>query len=110
MVMHGIFLDVVGLSYRCGSLKGTIGTDFVFEYEEDNLVTFYIGTLVIGESVGKALLTIRDLLPTDTPTFDPKLINRARLLYSLTPAQGFEKPIEIGAAVSTLFHLCTYPD
>jgi hypothetical protein len=57
---------------------------------------------VIGESIGKPLLTISDLVPLNTPTSHPKLINRARLLYSLTPAQGFEAPVTIDTNVGSL--------
>ncbi|KAF2193179.1 alpha/beta-hydrolase [Zopfia rhizophila CBS 207.26] len=99
MTSKGIFLDVVGVNYKCGSLEGMIGTGSVFQYEPDSIVTFSIGPLVLGSLVGKPLVTISDLLPVDTSTFDPKLINRARLLYSLTPAKGFESPIDIGSKV-----------
>jgi hypothetical protein len=100
MSAEGIFLDVVGLSYHCGSVEGTTTEDFKYRYEPGAIVTFSIGSLMIGQSIGKPLLTISDLMTVDTPTFDPRLVNRARLLYSLTTAQGFEMPIVIDTKVS----------
>jgi hypothetical protein len=103
MSKQGVFLDVVGLSYRCGTIKDATDVDCAFHYEPGALVIFSIGTLVIGESIGTPLLTISDLVPANTPTSDPKLINRARLLYSLTQAQGFETPVTIDTDVSSLW-------
>ncbi|KAH8594582.1 Alpha/Beta hydrolase protein [Bisporella sp. PMI_857] len=100
MSAQGTFLDVVGLSYRCGTTRGTTTSDYAYAYEPGHVVTFSIGNLVLGESIGKPLMTISDLLPEGTPISDLKLINRARLLYSLTPAQGFEQPIIIDTKVS----------
>lgn len=97
---EGVFSDVVGLSYRCGSLEGVTTADGKYRYEPGKLLTFSIGELIIGESIGKPLLTVSDLASKDTLEFTSKLVNRARLLYSLTPAQGFEAPIVINAKVS----------
>jgi hypothetical protein len=102
MSTQGIFLDVVGLSYRCGTTQGTTTSDYAYRYEIGHVVTFSIGALVLGGSIGKPLMTISDLLPENTPISDPRLINRARLLYSLSPAQGFEEPIIINTKVSSL--------
>lgn len=103
MSAQGIFLDVFGLSYRSGALSGTISSDYQFSYEPGYTVTFSIGGLVLGQSIGKPLITVSDLLPGSTSISDPRLINRARLLYSLTPAQGFEQPIVIDERVSSMW-------
>jgi len=95
----GIFSDVIGISYRCGTVGGTTAADFAFNYEAGKDVTFSIGDLEIGRTKGKPLITVLDLVPFATPEFDPKLINRARLLYSLAPGQGFESPIVIDEKV-----------
>jgi len=103
MAAHGTFLDVVGLTYRCGSVEGTTTDDSKFNYEPSKLVTFSIGNLVLGESIGKSLMTVSSLLPEGTPITNAKLLNRARLLYSLTPGQGFEQPIVIDEKVCSSF-------
>jgi hypothetical protein len=105
MSNQGVFLDVVGLSYRCGAIEGTTDVDYTYHYEPGTAVVFSIGSLMIVESIGKSLLTISDLVATNTSTFDTKLINRARLLYSLTPALGFETPVTIDTNVGGLKHL-----
>jgi hypothetical protein len=102
MSKQGVFLDTVGIAYRCGDIKGTTGVDYTYHYDPGTAVVFSIGSLVIGEAIGRPLLTISDLVPANTSTFDPKLINRARLLYSLTPALGFETPITIDTNVGGL--------
>lgn len=99
MGAHGVFSDVIGLSYLCNSTTGFTATDFVYSYDDGALITFSIGDLVIGQSIGKKLLTVSDLVPAETSYSDPKLINRARLLFSLTPGQGFEAPIIIDSKV-----------
>jgi hypothetical protein len=105
MSLQGVFLDMVGVSYRSGVIEGTTDVDCAYYYEPGTAVVFSIGSLVIGESVGRPLLTVSDLVPANTSTFDPKLINRARLLYSLTPALGFETPVIIDTYVGGLEHL-----
>ncbi|QKX53737.1 uncharacterized protein TRUGW13939_00817 [Talaromyces rugulosus] len=95
MSAEGIFPDVVGLSHRCGSYQGIVTDRFTYRYEPGAEVTFSIGDLVLGKTVGRPLLSILDLVPVGTSTFDPKVINRARLLFSLSSTQGFEAPIII---------------
>jgi hypothetical protein len=102
MSTQGTFLDIVGLSYRSGTTQGTTTSGYAYRYEVGHVVTFSIGALVLGESIGKPLMTISDLLPENTPISDPRLINRARLLYSLSPAQGFEEPIIIDKKAGSL--------
>ncbi|KAF2009631.1 alpha/beta-hydrolase [Aaosphaeria arxii CBS 175.79] len=101
MTERGIFPNATGLSYRCDTLEGTTTTDaHAFEYTAGKAVTFSIGRLEIGKGQGKALMTITDLVPPGTPTFDPKLINRARLFYSLIPGQGFEADLVVDDKVT----------
>lgn len=95
MSVEGIFPDVVGLSYRCGSNEGITTDSFTYQYEPGGEVAFSIGDLVLGESRGKPLITVSDLVPVDTAAFDPKVINRARFLFSLSAGQGFEAPVTI---------------
>ncbi|CEL00968.1 hypothetical protein ASPCAL00560 [Aspergillus calidoustus] len=95
MSVEGIFPDVVGLSYRSGAETGVTTNEFKFRFEPGITVTFSIGDLVLGECHGKALVSIFDLVPPGTPALDPKVVNRARLLFSLSLGQGFEKPIII---------------
>lgn len=99
MSSKGVFLDVVGLSYRCGGLEGSTTADYEFSYEPGTVVSFFIGPLVLEETVGKAVVTVSDLVFGEPSISDPSLLIRARLLYSLTPGLGFERPIIIDAKV-----------
>lgn len=95
----GVFLDTVGLSYRSGKLEGKTGPKGEFSYFPDEEVLFSIGSLELGRTKGLPRLTVLDLV--DEPSLEnPKLLNRARLLFSLTPGLGFEKEIEINETVS----------
>jgi hypothetical protein len=102
MSVEGIFPDVVGLSYRSGGETGVTTNEFKFRFEPGTTVTFSIGDFVLGECHGKELVSIIDLVPPGTPALDPKVVNRARLLFSLSPGQGFEKPIIIDGQVTCL--------
>lgn len=99
MGSQGVFLDVVGLSYRCGVLEGTTGEDYAFSYKPETAVAFSIGPLLLGETVGKPVVTVSDLVSGEPSISDSRLLNRARLLFSLTPALGFEKAITINDQV-----------
>lgn len=100
----GRFVDVAGLDFRSGSLEGTTNTDGEFQYEENGQVSFYIGPLHLGTTYGKPIVTILDCVEkTDAGLDDPKLLNRARLLFSLTSGLGFEKGIVIDKKVNTTF-------
>jgi hypothetical protein len=95
MGVEGIFPDVVGLTYRSGTETGVTSSDFKFHFEQGTKITFSVGDLVLGGCDGKKLVSFFDLVPAGTPALDPKVVNRARLLFSLSRGQGFENPIII---------------
>lgn len=105
MSLQGQFYNVAGLHYESGRVKGITTTDYKFSYESGEVVKFFIGDLMLGECKGKHLITISDLAAKQSVDFDPGLVNRARLLYSLSSAQGSEKPVMIDEKVS-LLSLC----
>ncbi|KAI1460178.1 Alpha/Beta hydrolase protein [Annulohypoxylon moriforme] len=102
MTATGIFVDVVGLAYETGATKGVVSASSEFTYEPGKNVVFSIGSLVLGSCVGKSVVTISDLIPVDIPTFHPRVINRARLLFSLAPGEGFEQPATIDQSVEAV--------
>lgn len=99
MTLQGTFLDVIGLTYRCGAVEGVTTTEFTFNYDPEVTVRFSIGSIVVGEVMAKPVMTVSDLVSTTSPLSNQSLINRARLLYSLSPGQGFEQPIAISDRV-----------
>jgi len=91
----GSFVDVIGLKYYDFNNSGTTSSTFEYTYEPGEQVTFAIGNLELGSCIGHDVTTISDLVSSDTDTFSARLVNRARLLFSLSPGQGFEQPIII---------------
>ncbi|KAJ9361583.1 hypothetical protein DTO027B9_744 [Paecilomyces variotii] len=91
----GVFTDTVGLSYKCGDLSGTTSSpNGQFQYYDGDDISFSIGSLQLGVAKGRQRLSVLDLV--DNPSLsNPKLLNRAALLFSLTPSLGFEKAIQI---------------
>ena len=103
MAAVGVFVGVVGLTYENEISKGVTSTNSEFNYYEGQKVTFSIGSLVLGSCIGKPFITISDLVPIDKPAFHARTVNRARLLFSLTPGQGFEQPMVIDQKVRDSF-------
>ncbi|GFF60052.1 predicted protein, partial [Aspergillus udagawae] len=102
MTATGVFVDVVGLSYCSGNTKGTTSNDFVYKYNPGAKVTFSIGELVLGHCEGRPTTTISNLMPNNISIYDPRSVNRARLLFSLSVGQGFETPIHIDRHVEAV--------
>lgn len=99
MANTGIFIDIAGLTYQSGSTTSVTSAEFHYSYEPGAEIVFSIGSLVLGKSTGKPVATTLDLVPADTAAFHPTMVNRARLLFSLSLGQGFEKPIIIDQTV-----------
>lgn len=60
----GYFKDsnVSGLGYRSGGLGGVTGEDGSFRYETGGTVRFFVGNVVLGETMGKSVITPIDLV------------------------------------------------
>ncbi|KAJ3542114.1 hypothetical protein NM208_g4272 [Fusarium decemcellulare] len=102
MTAIGFFIDIAGLSYRTGDIADVTSPSFEYSYEPGEGVTFAIGNLVLGSCVGKAITTVSDLVPRDATPFEHRLVNRARLLFSLNPGQGFEQPVSINTGAENV--------
>ena len=102
MALTGVFAHTIGLGYQTGAVRGTTTGKSEFTYQPGEPVTFSIGSLVLGSCLGKSLITVADLVSTEISDFSPRLVNRARLLFSLTPSQGFEQAIKIDQKVGEL--------
>ncbi|WP_143030263.1 CocE/NonD family hydrolase [Pseudonocardia oroxyli] len=82
----GVFVDgpFIGLRYSTGSGSGVIGVDGVFTFTVGETVTFSLGGVIIGETIGAAAISTVDLVPTDAkdPLSSHGVTNRARFLQS----------------------------
>lgn len=82
---------VEGVHFVSGSLAGVTGPAGEFQYQQGELVRFYIGDIALGEAVaGKPIVTPLDLVPGGTLD-TPAVINIARLLQSLDAVPGDER-------------------
>jgi hypothetical protein len=84
----GVFLDsaVDGMDYSTGSWSGTTGdagTQGSFYYQNGESITFSIGSVILGTTAAKGLITPADLGASVKTTADQKVINIARLILSL---------------------------
>lgn len=98
-VKNGVVIDISGLSFRVGDVDGVVSTSGEFYYQTNQEIAFGIGALQLGSMIGQDVVTFLDLAAAHSKTppsiDDPGLINRVRLLLSLTDGQGFEKKIVI---------------
>ncbi|KAK4062323.1 hypothetical protein Trihar35433_9144 [Trichoderma harzianum] len=90
-ILTGKFRDgpLIGLEYQTPSQKGVTDQDGQFYYEEGELITFSIGSLIIGVAIGSPFLTIASLHNGSYEKMEDLEItcaetnNRARFLQSL---------------------------
>jgi hypothetical protein len=63
-VLTGIFVDapVEGLTYVSGTQTGTTDASGTFRYEDGKTVQFRVGNVVLGQALGKTLITPTDLV------------------------------------------------
>lgn len=85
-----IFGPVEGLEYECGDLAGTTDSDGLFEYYENESVSFYIGDFLIGSIVGKSRVTPLDFIgETEDETVDvTTAMNISKLLINTDDDQN----------------------
>lgn len=93
----GVFLDsaVIGIGYRIGNFESTTGRDGSFLYEDGQSVTFFIGDIILGTTLGKPIVTPLDLITSgQVNEFNSTVINIIRLLqtfdYDSDPSNGLE--------------------
>lgn len=95
---------LAGLEYSTNSVHGVIGPDGVFWYRAGEVVTFRIGSLVLGAVPGTPVISVAGLAgqaPGTSLRF-PQITNRAVLLQSLTLRDGEAEPDAIGEAAARL--------
>lgn len=84
--LSGVFLDspVEGLYYETESGEGFTDAAGKFTYLEGETVTFYVGTIELGSSVGKEEVTPLSIAQTPNATIDsPEVKNIAAFLQTL---------------------------
>ena len=116
--MTGQFIDspVAGLRYETSTLEGVTDSAGRFEYREGEVVSFYLGNLLLGSTAGRETLSPFDLVPGAEPLTGAALINAwqrdeslqevariATILQSFDRDQNPGNGIDIPASVAALF-------
>jgi predicted acyl esterase len=98
---------VVGLRFETPTCSGFTDDSGTFEYEDNEVVSFGVGDVVVGVARGRERLTVADLVARVdgnlTKLADPALTNIARFLQTLNrdndPDEGITLTPEIHALV-----------
>lgn len=104
----GVFLDspVAGLTYQTTFQNRTLTAqtteDGVFNYDDNERVTFSIGSLVLGSAVGKSVITPLDLVPGAAGASDQRVVNMCVLLQTLDQDGNLNNGIQITPAIADL--------
>jgi hypothetical protein len=99
--LSGQIIDsmVAGLSYRTKGKSSTTDGNGTFYYQAGEMVEFSIGDLILGQTAGKTIATIVDLVEGATDIDDRRALNIARLLQSLDVDGNPRNGIRITAAI-----------
>lgn len=98
----GKFVDgpVAGLGYRSGGNTGITGADGSFTYEAGKTVTFFVGSIVLGEAAASGVVTPLHLVPGSNLS-TPQVVNIARFLLSVGSVDPATLTITIPAVVTS---------
>ena len=99
--LSGQIIDsaVAGLGYRTKGKTGTTDGNGTFYYQAGETVEFHLGDLILGQTAGKTIATIVDLVECATGIDDRRALNIARLLQSLDVDGNPRNGIRITAAI-----------
>ncbi len=81
----GYFIDspVEGLQYKTPTWSGLTDSQGTFYYQDGEEITFSLGTVILGQTEAKGIITPVDLDSANPTTSSTKVINIARLLITL---------------------------
>lgn len=96
-VETGIFVDspVEGLEFKTATQSGLTDSEGTFQFREGKTITFSIGSIVLGETTGKSIITPVDLVEGASDETNPTVVNICRFLLSLDVDGNVEDCINI---------------
>ena len=102
-IASGSFKDstVSGLTFESGGQRGVTDADGSFSYEVDNFVTFSVGGVTLGSSIGAPIMTPVDLIPLASSD-SPQVKNIVRFLTMLDSTPPLSNGIQISSAVQSV--------
>lgn len=98
----GVFLyggPVVGLEFRTETQYGTTDADGTFLYVPGETITFFVGDIIIGQTVAQATLTPLNLVLGAVDETDPVVTNICRFLLTLDDDDISDNGVQIISAV-----------
>jgi predicted enzyme related to lactoylglutathione lyase/catechol 2,3-dioxygenase-like lactoylglutathione lyase family enzyme len=100
----GVFIDssVAGLSYSTTTQSGLTNAEGTFQYREGETVTFSAGEIVLGSTVGKAVVTPIDLVAGIRSAANSKVVNISRFLQLIDVNGNHTDGIEITPGIRAL--------
>lgn len=104
VVSTGVFLDsaVEGLRFSTASQEGTTDADGVFRYVPGEMVKFFVGDILLGETEGAGVITPIDLVPGAANELHPFVTNIARFLQTLDDDADLSNGIQITPVAAAL--------
>ncbi|MDH5324098.1 MAG: hypothetical protein OEZ68_13040 [Gammaproteobacteria bacterium] len=88
------------MRYTSGNLSGTTDANGTYNYVDGNTVQFFVGDILIGESLGQDIITPLDLAGEPANLSNPAAINIARFLQTLDDDGNPDNGIIIPDAIS----------
>ncbi len=107
-VNQGYFIDsaVEGLKYETPTHSGETNKDGLFFYGDGEIISFYIGDTLIGETQAKNIITPVDLVEGAIDETSRQVVNIARFLQTLdmdfTPANGITIPVRLHEIIGSM--------
>jgi hypothetical protein len=102
--LEGTFVDspVEGLEYNTPTQSGVTDANGTFRYMAGEKVTFSLGNMVLGDAMGKPVMTPIDMVVGATDEFNPMVTNMARFLQTLDADMDLANGITITDEVADL--------
>jgi hypothetical protein len=99
----GFFIDSVveGVPFTTATQSGTTDSAGTFNYLPGEIVSLYIGDILLGSAPGKPLMTPLDFVPGAIDETDPRVTNILRFIQSLDSDNDPDNGISISNIVAT---------
>jgi hypothetical protein len=106
-VQTGYFTDgpVQGLAYSTATQSGTTDADGAFQYNDGEVVSFYVGDVLVGQATGAATLSPFDLAGITAPQTAVEVRRTINAMY-----RSYNTPTPIGQVINIAIFLQTLDD
>lgn len=100
-IQQGVFLDsaVQGMRFSTNTRDGTTDANGTFSYAPNEVVSFFIGDILLGSAPAKATMTPLDLVPGAADENNPQVTNMLRFLQTIDSDNDATNGIQISNAI-----------